>query len=227
MSQNHNIVLVGDTNINLLKMHENLIYCDFFDILMSNSLKPQITLPTRFTETNRTLIDNIFCKLLTPTNINCAGILINTFSDHQPCFMLLNAETKKTHTPNLVKLKVITQDALFIIQNDLMMTNIHWQLDQSPSADVNSNYDIMFNEIHRVVEKHISSKTVKFNKYKHKKSKWITHGVIKSIKYRDQLYKILKMTPHASATYTTQQINLKTFNSILNKNYSYSQINVL
>ena len=67
-----------------------------------------------------------------------------------------------------------------------MMTNIHGQLDQSPSADINSNYDIMFNEIHRVVEKHISSKTVKFNKYKHKQSKWITHGVIKSIKYRDR-----------------------------------------
>ncbi len=42
----------------------------------------------------------------------------------------------------------------------------------------------------------------------------MTHGVIKSIQYRDQLYKILKMTPHASATYTTQQINLKTYNSI-------------
>ena len=49
------------------------------------------------------------------------------------------------------------------------MTNIHGQLDQSPSADVNSNYDMMFNEIHRVVEKHISSKTVKFNKYKTQK----------------------------------------------------------
>ena len=33
----------------------------------------------------------------------------------------------------------------------------------------------------------------------------------------DKLYKILKMTPHASATYTTQQINLKTYNSILKK----------
>ena len=35
------------------------------------------------------------------------------------------------------------------------MTNIHGQLEQSPSGDVNSMYDIMFNEIHRVVEKHI------------------------------------------------------------------------
>ena len=119
---------------------------------------------------------------------------------------------------NLEKIKIITQNALLNIKNDLMMTNIHGQLDQSPSADVNSNYDIMFNEIHRVVEKHISSKTVKFNKFKHKQSKWITHGVIKSIKYRDKFYKLLQMTPRASVTYTTQQINLKTYNSILKKN---------
>ena len=101
-------------------------------------------------ETKGTLIDNILCKLLTPTNINCAGILLNNFSDHQPCFIILNAETKKTHTPNLVKHKIITQNALLNIKNDLMMTNIHGQLDESPNADVNSNYDIMFNEIHRV-----------------------------------------------------------------------------
>ena len=76
---------------------------------------------------------------------------------------------KDRPTPNLVTLKIITENALLNTKNDLMMTNIHGQLDQSPSADVNSNYDIMFNEIHRVVEKHISSKTVKLNKYKHKK----------------------------------------------------------
>ena len=96
---------------------------------------------------------------------------------------------KKDIIPNLVKLKIITQNALLNIKNDLMMNNIHGHLDQSPSADVNSNDDIMFNEIHSVVEKHIPSKSVKFNKYKHKKSKWITHGVIKSIKDSDQLYK--------------------------------------
>ena len=45
--------------MNLLKMHENSIHCDFFDLLMSYSLNPQITLPTRFTETKGTLIDNI------------------------------------------------------------------------------------------------------------------------------------------------------------------------
>ena len=43
-------------------------------------------------------------------------------------------------------------------------------------------------------EKHLPYKFVKFNKYRHKDSKWMTHGVIKSIKNRDRLYRELKCT---------------------------------
>ena len=60
-----------------------------------------------------------------------------------------------------------------------------------------------------------SSKLVKFNKYKHKKSSWITQGLLKSIKYRDKLYKRLKLTDPTSANYDTININLKTYNGIL------------
>ena len=59
------------------------------------------------------------------------------------------------------------------------------------------------------------SKWVKFNKYKHKKSSWITQGLLKSIKYRDILYKRLKLTAPNSANYDTININLKTYNGIL------------
>ncbi len=58
-------------------------------------------------------------------------------------------------------------------------------------------------------------KVVKFNKYKHKRSKWITQGIIKSIHFRDNLYKKLKMTDPISPDYTIMQINLKTYNNIL------------
>ena len=59
------------------------------------------------------------------------------------------------------------------------------------------------------------SKWVKFNKYKHKKSSWITQGLLESIKYRDNLYKLLKLTDPNSANYDTININLKTYNGIL------------
>ena len=40
---------------------------------------------------------------------------------------------------------------------------------------------------------HIQTKVVKFHKYRHKKSNWITKGLLRSIKYRDKLCKQLKM----------------------------------
>ncbi len=33
------------------------------------------------------------------------------------------------------------------------------------------------------------TKLIKYNKYKHKKFKWVTFGIIKSVQFRDNLYK--------------------------------------
>ena len=38
----------------------------------------------------------------------------------------------------------------------------------------------------------MTSELVKFNKYKHKKSIWITQGLLASMRYRNKLYKQLK-----------------------------------
>ena len=185
--QNANLILAGDTNINLLKMHENRMYCDFFDLLMAHNLCPQITLPTRFSNKNGTLIDNIFCKLLPSTQEHCSGILIQKLSDHLPCIMLLNSQTRKTPPPKYMTIKKLTQHALLNIHNDLEEKNIYEKLDKSLMADVNQNYNIMHQEIYDSIEKHTLEKIVKSNRHKHNISKWITHGIIKSIKYRDKL----------------------------------------
>ena len=62
------------------------------------------------------------------------------------------------------------------------------------------------------------NKLVKFNRYKHKKSAWITQGILTSIRYRDKMYKQLKLTNPTSGNYETIKINLKTYNTILKKN---------
>ena len=152
--QNANIILAGDTNINLLKMHENIMYCDFFDLLMAHNLCPHITFPTRFSNKNGTLIDNIFCKLLPCTQEHCSGILIKKLSDHLPCFMLINSQTRKRPPPKYMTIKKLTQHALLNIQNDLVEKNIYDKLDKSLMADVNQNYNIMHQEIYDTIEKH-------------------------------------------------------------------------
>ena len=85
---NHNVILAGDYNIYLLKVNENILYGEFLDLLMSHSLNPQITLPTRLSKITVPVIDNIFCKLFNPSVSTCAGIHINILSDHQPCLFI-------------------------------------------------------------------------------------------------------------------------------------------
>ena len=85
-----NVLLAGDYNLNLLKVNELRTHSDFLDLLMLHNLYPQITVPTRFSKFNATLIDNFFCKLKNSGQQNIAGILIRKFSDHQPYFIIIN-----------------------------------------------------------------------------------------------------------------------------------------
>ena len=44
---------------------------------------------------------------------------------------------------------------------------------------------------------------------------WITQGILRSIQYRDKLYKQLKLKHPNSSNYEIININLKTYNTIL------------
>ena len=56
------------------------------------------------------------------------------------------------------------------------------------NADPNINYNILLSEILRCKTRYLGEKIVKFSRKKHKKSTWITNGIINSINYRDDLY---------------------------------------
>ena len=77
------------------------------------------------------------------------------------------------------------------------------------------------------------NKHAKLNKYKHKKTPWITVGIIKSIKFKDKLYKSVKLLNPTSNEYLTAKNNLRVYKSILNKrirvakkSYYSSQLNL-
>ena len=63
------------------------------------------------------------------------------------------------------------------------------------------------------------------NKYKHTKSPWITQGLLKSIRYRDKLYKQLKLTNPDTVEYEVLKINLKSYNAILKRSFRIAKQN--
>ena len=177
-SSTNNLILAGDYNINMLKINEKEHCSRFFDLLTSFSLFPQITLSTRFTTCNGTLIDNFCC----------------------------NIQNKKT---------------MLKVKDYLISIKIYEKLDISPIADTNRNYNIILDEINQAKNKYMKSKLMKFNKYKHKKSTWITQGLLASIRHRDILYKQIKLTNPDSPEHEMLLINLRTYNVILKRSFIF------
>ena len=140
--------------------------------------------------------------------------------------MLLNITQVTTEShPKFIKLKSVSEQAMINVKHEIRSDVLYNKLDKSLTADTNITYEIIHDEIARAKNKCMPSKIVKFNKYKHKKSSWITQGLLKSIRYRDKLYKKLKLTNPNSPNYDTIKTNLKTYNLILKQNiHSAKQI---
>ena len=82
-------------------------------------------------------------------------------------------------------------------------------------ADPNENYNILSNIL--TLDKCIPCKKVRYNKYEHKNSQWITSGILKSIRFRDRLYQKVKKTSHDSNKFRVLKENLKVYNQVLKK----------
>ena len=79
------IFLLGYFNINLLNYNVHQSSKDFLDSLASNSINRYILRPKRLSSYSKTLIDNIFCNILSSEKIS--GNLTATISDHLPQFL--------------------------------------------------------------------------------------------------------------------------------------------
>ena len=84
------IVFLGDFNIALLNFDTSENASTFLDDLESNSLQPQILLPTRISNNSKTLIDNIFCNIPNPLVKSAMSRNISSsILDHLPQFFIL------------------------------------------------------------------------------------------------------------------------------------------
>ncbi len=66
--------MTGDFNIDLLKINDKHVIGEYFDMLTSHSFYPKITLPTRLTNNNGTLINNNFLCKLTESTLDTPGV---------------------------------------------------------------------------------------------------------------------------------------------------------
>ena len=191
--ENTYAAIVGDFNVNLLQISEREKFGDFLDLMCTNNFFPKISFPTRFARHSCSLTDQIFFKTPHKKQVSISSsIIFSNISDHLPCTVNLGISEHTTKQQKYIRTRVI---------NDTAISNFRGELTEI----VTKTYD-----------KHFQEKRVKFNKYKHKRSNWITSGILKSIEFRDKLYKRLKICSTDNGEYDILKHNLKIYNGYLN-----------
>ncbi|XP_065679190.1 uncharacterized protein LOC136093905 [Hydra vulgaris] len=90
-SENKQVMLMGDFNMDLLNYNESLIISDYLDSLCSYSFYPTIIQPTRVTCKSKTIIDNIFLNFQIPNLIS--GNVTISILDHMAQFVCIPSST--------------------------------------------------------------------------------------------------------------------------------------
>ena len=169
--------------------------------LLVHSYLSNITLPTRLTDTSNTLIDNVFANSAKFEAVS--GIFINYISDHQSIFTIItiprerviihtNIPSDNQTTYTVKKLSSGTKTkAIFTPPNrkldiDMFCEDVRINLVANTDNTFyeSHNYKGLVKSIGDAQKKQIDSKRFKYDKYKHKKCRWITFRLLKSIEFK-------------------------------------------
>ena len=152
ISENKEVILLGDFNIDLLKCDSNKNVSDFLDIIYSTNLVPNITSPTRLTSRSQTLIDNIFSSII---NDDCiAGNLISPISDHHAQFLIIpNYTITQNSKKDLCKWNFKHFSSKKIV-TDLQKLNLDNFLNVS-EGNVDKSFQNVSNKTTDLLDKHV------------------------------------------------------------------------
>ena len=155
-----------------------------------------------------TLIDNIFTNDFCKPDLS--GILVTPISDHlmQFCTIIGKKERSSKNYPKYIKVENLSPLAMNNFKQAVVKSNVYQKLKTDTDANPNNNYKILSAVIVESKANHLSKKTQRFNKYKHKKEKWMSSALFKSVVHvhKNKLYRDWKSTTDNNE-YQIKQVN--------------------
>ena len=179
------LYLLGDFNINILKVGKVQSVSDFLEILMLHSMFPHVQYPTRVTENSISLIDNII------SNDSCeshAGVILSEISDHFPVYCICDNDTKYSDNITFER-RNINNENIFKFMRLLELQQ--WQLSEN-SAD--KSYNDFLCDFINIYESCFPIESICY-KYKRKDKPWFTNDIRKLSKKKNRLYKLYVKNP--------------------------------
>ena len=186
--ENKEVYISGDFNIDLLKYEDNLKYQEFYNMMTSNGFLPQITLPTRITDTTMSIIDNIYSNIFSDEHFS--GNAIIKIADHLLQFVSVSTvkiQSKKT----IIYKRDFKQFDEHKFIDDISIQN--WN---NNCPDINNKYNDFIWRLGECVNRHAPIKKMNKREYNLKSKPWITKNIQQKIIHRNRLFVKKKNNPN-------------------------------
>ena len=121
-ADNKEMFLLGDFNVDLLKIDDDNKIDEFYNVICTNHLVLHITLHTRKTGESATLIDNIFSNNLNFSHA-VSGNLTVSISDHLPQILIVPKENIKVTKKQILFKRDKNYDKVSLVTDFI---NITW-----------------------------------------------------------------------------------------------------
>ena len=184
--------ILGDINIDLLQVPNDRFIKNYADNLIGHSIKCLINKPTRISNTSETLLDHIYTNCFNSSNIT-SGITITDIPDHLPTFIYINALRSKTKITETLYIRDTSNFSIDKFCEDLnaKLKNLTKSESRSPHSQLEKFVETFTNTVNLHAPRRSATR-----KKKQLKKAWITGGLLKSIKIKNNMYKNTVLHPN-------------------------------
>lgn len=194
-----NVILLGDININIAEHSTDSNLSAYLDMMAFHGMMPAYTSPTH----NKTCLDHTFLK--TKLTARCL-ILQTTITDHNSVALYIASLPKQKPAKTI---NYLDHNSLNLELNSVNFGPLYAVKNANEAADF--LHSILYSAIKN------NTKEVKISNKKIILKPWITPGILKCIRNRDNLYKKVKKHPDNETHKTTYKRYRNFCSSLLKK----------
>ena len=180
--QGHEVYIAGDINQDFFQYSTDKLTSDYLDTLLNLGYMPIITEATRITDRSATLIDHIYTNA--PQKVFTSGMCLADISDHLPFFCTLATKLPMHRHEKYYRDYSHFDKELYVA--DLEKIDFY---SLANSDDVNCSMNNIIEVLQGITDKHAPIEKVTNAKKRQLKKPWISHGILKSIKTKQKMFK--------------------------------------
>lgn len=199
LSSFSNLSIMGDININILPQNIDACANEYLDLIAFHGLLPAHTLPTR---EGKSCIDHVILK---SKNMATTLVLNTTLTDHQAVLLVLQTKPDKICINSHIT--KINYEGLGAELAKIDFDKVYGM------NDVNCAMNYFVSSIQRAIS--MNSSPVKLSRRKKLVKPWLTPGLLRCLRNRDNMHKKLKQDPNNEILKTTYKRYRNYCNKIL------------